>query len=127
MSKKPDTASALAGILKARRGDQSPAPAAAAATLPVEPESPPPPSPAPMPVASVEALRPAPKKARQGKSSDPNYDQFSVYLKKDTGKRLTGPWTTTITARISASWCNCSGAMACVTYLSNQVSRYLST
>lgn len=88
MSKKPDTALALKGILNARRGDQSPAPETAAAMPPVEPESPPPPSPALLPVATVEVLRPAAKKVRQGKSSDPNYDQFSVYLRKDTRKKV---------------------------------------
>lgn len=90
MSKKPDTASALAGILKAKRGDQSPAAAAATAaeSLPAEPESPIPPSPAPVPAAAVETPQPAPKRSRGGKSSDPNYDQYSVYLLKATRKKV---------------------------------------
>jgi hypothetical protein len=92
MSKKPDTASALAGILKAKRGeersDTSPLPAA----LPVEPETPPPPSPAlPSTPASAEIPNAAmpPSKGRGGKSSDKaNYSQYSVYLRKDTRKKV---------------------------------------
>ena len=91
MSKKPDTASALAGILKARRGDD----AAAADPPPVEtPEKPEPavaPSPAPPspPVSQAPAPPTVERKPRGGKSSDKaTYDQFSVYLRKDTRKKV---------------------------------------
>ena len=46
MSKKPDTASALAGILKAKRGEDRPDAPPPPAALPAEPETPLPPSPA---------------------------------------------------------------------------------
>lgn len=89
MSKKPDTAAALAGILKAKRGDQGTADMAAAAPLPSEAERHPPPSPAPLPAVAVEVPQPASRKTRNGKSSDKaNYSQFSVYLRKDTRKKV---------------------------------------
>jgi hypothetical protein len=74
MSKKPDTASALASILRARRSEEA--------------ETPPPPSPAPvLTPPTVEASPPS--KGRGGKSSDKaNYSQYSVYLRKDTRKKV---------------------------------------
>lgn len=102
MSKKPDTATALASILKAKRGEElPPAPLVTASAEPdpgpapaPAPEPPPaaPPSPAPSlppPVAEApkpETLRPF---RRGGKSSDKaNYSQFSVYLRRDTRKKV---------------------------------------
>jgi hypothetical protein len=88
MSKKPDTASALAGILKARRGDQDIAETVATASLPSEPERQPPPSPALLPPV-VEKPQVVSVKLRNGKSSDKAiYSQFSVYLRKDTRKKV---------------------------------------
>ena len=91
MSKKPNTASALAGILAAKRGDD----VAAEVPLPVvygpNPEIPLPPSPAPLPTPSlpVENQPAARRKAPTGKSADKaNYSQFSVYLRKDTRKKV---------------------------------------
>ena len=96
MTKKPDTASALAGILKARRGDDAPAAPRADAPA-VEPPptravEPPPPSPAP-PAAPLPVAAPPPPTARPfrrgGKSSDKaNYAQYSLYLRKDTRKKV---------------------------------------
>jgi hypothetical protein len=80
MSRKPDTAAALAGILKAKRGDDHPVVSAPPAAAPAAPEIQPPPSPAP--AAAVE------RKGRGGKSSDPNYSQFSVYLPKLLRKKV---------------------------------------
>ncbi len=92
MSKKPDTASALAGILKAKRGDDGTASQPAAVLVRSEPETPLPPSPAPLPPATLVAAAMPPEargKARSGKSSDKaNYSQFSVYLRKDTRKKV---------------------------------------
>ena len=91
MTKKHNQADALAGILRAKRGDDQPAATAAATVPPVEAEAPPPPSPAPA------ALIPRPRSAeakiaaeshRRGKSGDPNYLQHSMYLRKDTHKRV---------------------------------------
>jgi hypothetical protein len=87
MSKKPDTATALAGILKAKRGDDSPA----AVVTATRPESEPvhPPSPAPSSAPRVNGTRvesPAPK-GRGGKSSDPNYTQCSIYLPRKLRKK----------------------------------------
>jgi hypothetical protein len=86
MSKKPDTAAALAGILKAKREPDRPAETVASVPLRAEPEPPPPPSPAPLPPTSSVAMI-APKKARNGKSSDPNYTQCSIYLRKVLRKK----------------------------------------
>ena len=91
MSKKPDTASALAGILRAKRGDESegatiPLAASAPATA-----APTPPSPALPPAPSVAVASPAisEKKTRGGKSSNKStFSQFSVYLRKDTRKKV---------------------------------------
>ena len=88
MSKKPDTASALAGILKARRGDDSPAHPAPAVAASIEPETAPPPSPAPLPGAPFPDAKGVGRKGRSGKSSDPKYSQFSVWLRKDTRKKV---------------------------------------
>jgi hypothetical protein len=91
MSKKPDTASALAGILKAKRGDDEPTVVAPPVAVRPEPETPLPPSPAPLPAASfpVETQPAARRKAPTGKSADKaNYSQFSVYLRKDTRKKV---------------------------------------
>jgi hypothetical protein len=92
MSKKPDTASALAGILQAKRGDDradNPAPPLA---VPPEPETHPLPSPAPLPPAAMPATekpQAAIRKARSGKSSDKaNYSQYSVYLRKSIRKKV---------------------------------------
>src|SRR4051812_15246168 len=95
MSKKPDTAAALAGILKAKREPVAPAaPAPAIAETP-EPAAPaaipvsaPSPSPALPPMAPVSQSKAAGPKAKSGKSSDPNYRQFSVWLRKDTRKKV---------------------------------------
>ena len=74
MSKKPNTASALASILQAKRNG--------------EVTSAPPPSPAPV-VAPPTIEAPPPSKGRGGKSSDKaNYSQYSVYLRKDTRKKV---------------------------------------
>ena len=81
MSKKNDTAAALAGILNAKRGGPgTPAPALTIA-MPDKPETLPPPSPA-LPSA------PQPLKGRGGKSSDPTYTQCSIYLRKITRKTV---------------------------------------
>jgi hypothetical protein len=92
MTKKQDTATALAGILKAKRGDEtSAAPAGAMVTPAAEPETPSPPSPAlpviPPRVETTKAETPA-VKGRGGKSSDPNYSQYSVYLRKGIRKKV---------------------------------------
>jgi hypothetical protein len=91
MSKKPDTASALAGILKAKRGgDDADEPVTPAAVAPIA-EKQPPPSPAPLPTPTPSLAEPVStgKKGRVGKSSDKaNYSQFSVYLRKDTRKKV---------------------------------------
>ena len=87
MSKKPDTATALAGILKARRGPEPSGELVASAPAVAEADIPPTPSPAPLsPPAPASA--PASKKGRNGKSSDPNYSQFSVYLRKTLRKKV---------------------------------------
>jgi hypothetical protein len=91
MSKKPDTASALAGILRAKRGDESdvePTPPAAIAPVVIVPT---PPSPALPPAPPVAITSPAipDKKTRGGKSSNKaTFSQFSVYLRKDTRKKV---------------------------------------
>ena len=78
MSKKPDTATALASILRAKRVDEG--------TTPLNP------SPAPVlapPVVEARQAEPARPKGRGGKSSDKaNYSQYSVYLRKDTRKKV---------------------------------------
>jgi hypothetical protein len=89
MSKKPDTAAALAGILKAKRGEDVPAAAATVTATRTEPEQLPPPSPAPVSAPRMNGSRvetPAPK-GRGGKSSDPNYTQCSIYLPKTLRKK----------------------------------------
>lgn len=89
MSKKSDTANALAGILRARRGEDGPAAATTQVVSAPEPESQPLPSPAPLPTVRVNGARaeaPAPK-GRGGKSSDPNYTQCSIYLPKALRKK----------------------------------------
>lgn len=74
MSKKPDTASALASILRAKRTEEVATPA--------------PPSPAPVLAPAAVEAPPRPK-GRGGKSSDKaNYSQYSVYLRKDTRKKV---------------------------------------
>jgi hypothetical protein len=89
MSKKQDTASALAGILQAKRGDDRPAVSTIA--IHAEPDAGPPPSPA----LPATLLRVRPPKAetpaaqpRSGKSSDPNYRQCSIYLSKAVRKKV---------------------------------------
>ena len=87
MSKKPDMASALSGILSAKRGSETAPPVVppvAEAALAV---TAPPPSPAPPRVAAVSA-EPTVRKGRGGKSSDPNYRQFSVYLPRTLRKKV---------------------------------------
>lgn len=91
MSKKPDTASALAGILKAKRGDDPPTDDAPSVVLHPEPETPLPPSPALLSPASHSAENhlAGQRKPHTGKSSDKaNYSQYSVYLRKDTRKKV---------------------------------------
>jgi hypothetical protein len=91
MSKKPDTASALAGILKAKRGDDLPVEVAPSVAMGPAPETQLPPSPALLPPPSfpVEYQPVARRKAPTGKSADKaNYSQFSVYLRKDTRKKV---------------------------------------
>jgi hypothetical protein len=96
MSKKQDTASALAGILKAKRSNDHATQAEAFNVTRAEPELPPPPSPAlPPPSPRVETATMEPAKAetatlkgRGGKSSDPNYNQYSVYLRKAVRKKV---------------------------------------
>jgi hypothetical protein len=87
MSKQSDTASALAGILKARRGEDSPANATPAVVAPSVPEVAPLPSPAPLLVATSPNAKTVERKGRSGKSSDPSYSQFSVWLRKDIRKK----------------------------------------
>ena len=77
MSRKPDTASALAGILQARR----PVAAPVAAPSPALP-------PAPTSVETAAAVIPAVAKGRGGKSSDPAYSQYSIYLRKTIRKKV---------------------------------------
>jgi hypothetical protein len=92
MNKKPDTAAALAGILKAKRGDDRPEPPAPSAAMPAEAETPPPPSPALLSApasAEIPSAATPPAKGRGGKSSDKaNYSQYSVYLRRDTRKKV---------------------------------------
>lgn len=92
MSKKPDTASALAGILKAKRGDDLPAGPAPSVAAPVPTETQPLPSPAlppgPPPIETPRTVAPAVAKGRGGKSSDPTYSQYSVYLRKAVRKKV---------------------------------------
>ena len=91
MSKKPDTASALAGILKAKRGDDFSTADGPADVVRPDPETSLPPSPTPLPITSppVEIQPVARRKSPTGKSSDKaNYSQFSVYLRKDTRKKV---------------------------------------
>lgn len=91
MSRKPDTAAALAGILKAKRGDDQPVATATPERRAIEPEPLPPPSPAPpsapLRVETPKAETPAPN-GRGGKSSDPEYSQYSVYLRKKIRKKV---------------------------------------
>lgn len=91
MNKKPTTAAALAGILQARRGDET----KSETVIPEVSEAPavsdPSPSPAPLPEPAREVLMPlaTAKRQRGGKSSDKaNYSQFSVYLRKDTRRKV---------------------------------------
>lgn len=92
MSKKADTASALAGILRAKRGDDVTAPESAPGMSDPTPIDQPPPSPAPLPrppsPVTPRVERPPPRR-RAGKCSDKaNYSQCSVYLRKDTRKKV---------------------------------------
>jgi hypothetical protein len=88
MSRKPDTAAALASILSAKRGVDLPAVAASPPAEPAKAEMPVPPSPA-LPPPAPSPLASAPKKTRSGKSSDKaNYSQYSLYLRKDTRKKV---------------------------------------
>ena len=91
MSKKPDTATALAGILKAKRGDDAPASPPEAGLRPVEAEAPPPPSPAlppaPLPAVTAKAQSTA-EMRRRGKNSDPKYSQHSMYLPEGMHMRV---------------------------------------
>lgn len=93
MSSKRDTASALAGILKAKRGEEappSPAPPPEPATVRIEPVEPPSPAPVPAPASEPTAnqrKRSAPQ-GQTGKYRDPNYTQHSIYLRKGTQKKV---------------------------------------
>jgi hypothetical protein len=77
MSKKPDTAAALAGILQAKRSEAGPSPTPSPALPPVPP-------PAETPKAVITVV----PKGRGGKSSDPNYSQYSIYLRKAVRKKV---------------------------------------
>jgi len=81
MSKKQNTASALANILSARREPEPSAEPDAPEPSSVAPEPVAPPSPAPLVLA-------APPKGRGGKSSDPEFKQCSVYLPKKLRKQI---------------------------------------
>lgn len=99
MNNKRDTASALAGILKAKRQPESPqmpdpAPEPEAVEDHIDPPAPatavpntPPPSPAPIVPPAIEE-KPQQVPGRTGKFRDPNYSQHSIYLKKGTHKRV---------------------------------------
>jgi hypothetical protein len=87
MSKKPDTAAALAGILRAKRGDDSPADAPSDAAPLAEAAEPAPPSPAPVDASPpAEAAKPKPsargKKTEPtpGKRHHPDYCQANAYV-----------------------------------------------
>ena len=91
MIKKQDTAAALAGILKAKRGDDVIVAPTAVVLAPLESDAIPPPSPAPpLAPARVEPVKAETlaAKGRGGKSSDPNYSQYSVYLRKAVRKKV---------------------------------------
>lgn len=102
MTKKHDQATALAGILKARRGEESPDASAVPAHAPAEPEAFPPDAPVleaapPTPPPALPATPPrletarsetAAQKRRGGKSSDPTYSQYSIYLPKAVRKKV---------------------------------------
>ena len=91
MTKKSDQANALSSIIRARRGDETPLVPPTPEITAVEPEELPPPSPAlpatPSRVLPRKAETPA-ESRRRGKNSDPNYRQHSIYLRKDTHKRV---------------------------------------
>jgi hypothetical protein len=91
MSKKPNTAAMLSGILAAKRGDEAqPGEAPPVAVAPAQ-ETPLPPSPALPPPASppVENQPVARRKQPTGKSADKaNYSQYSVWLRKVTRKKV---------------------------------------
>jgi hypothetical protein len=91
MSRKQDTAAALAGILSARRGSDSVAAPALSIATHEEPEAVRNPSPA-LPPTSSTTTAPAVKtpvaEGRGGKSSDPTYSQYSIYLRKTTRKKV---------------------------------------
>jgi hypothetical protein len=88
MSRKQNTATALAGILSAKRGGDSVGTPALFIATQGEPEAAPPPSPAPLPVVAAKKVEPAIAEGRGGKSSDPNYSQYSLYLLKTTRKKV---------------------------------------
>jgi hypothetical protein len=91
MSKKNEMASALTGILSAKRGgDVAAAPTLSIATQD-EPIAAPPPSPALLPSSGAMRLRKAETPVVEGpagKRSDPNYSQYSLYLRKTTRKMV---------------------------------------
>ena len=98
MSKKPDTASALAGILKAKRGDES-RHQRPPATLPAEPEAAAPP---PLPrclLAPVDAPQPAPRRLAAAKAAIQTTASTAFTSAKTPARRSTGPWTTPITGQ----------------------------
>jgi hypothetical protein len=91
MSKKPNTASALAGILAAKRSDEAQPGEAPPVSLAPAQETALPPSPAPLPPTSlpVENQPVARRKSPTGKSADKaNYSQYSVWLRKVTRKKV---------------------------------------
>ena len=109
MSKKPDTASALAGILKAKRGDDNARRAGGGGRAACRSDiPPPPPCPAACPPPAVERRQRRAAGIAPAKSSDKaNYSQFSVYLRKDTRKKVgRASGRCRFRARISANWCN---------------------
>jgi hypothetical protein len=88
MSRKQDTAAALAGILSAKRGGDSVSAPALTIAMQDEPEASHPPSPALPPVVVASTIERPVTTGRGGKSSDPGYSQYSIYLRKATRKKV---------------------------------------
>jgi hypothetical protein len=88
MSTKQKTADALAGILSAKRGGDSMVTPALSIATQDEPVTVRHPSPAPPPGTVATNAKPAAIDSRGGKSSDPNYRQYSLYLRKATRKKV---------------------------------------
>jgi hypothetical protein len=88
MSRKQDTAAALAGILSAKRGGDSVVTPVLSIATQDEPAAARRPSPVLPPVEAAPRVKPAVADGRGGKSSDPNYSQYSIYLRKATRKKV---------------------------------------